>query len=130
MLILARRRPVLSSAGRRLGSPGQLVGSAYVVGIEDVPGREDETSGRPIFRLAVDMSYRLGICPGPPGFHVSADSAPVRLQQAHPAAGPLITAATAARDAPSWQDGLRLLDCTPVSCGASRETVRRSALAG
>ena len=31
---------------------------------------------------------------------------------------------------PSWADGLRLLDATPVPCGTSRETVRRSELAG
>ena len=30
--------------------------------------------------------------------------------------------------APSWRDGLRLLDATPLPCGASRETVKRSAL--
>jgi len=31
---------------------------------------------------------------------------------------------------PSWWDRLRLLDSTPVPCGASRETVKRSQLAG
>jgi hypothetical protein len=31
---------------------------------------------------------------------------------------------------PSWCDGLRLLDSTPVPCAASRETVRRSEFAG
>ncbi len=31
---------------------------------------------------------------------------------------------------PSWCDGLRLLDSTPVPCGASRQTVRRSEFAG
>ncbi len=31
---------------------------------------------------------------------------------------------------PSWWDRLRLLDSTPVPCGASRETVKRSELAG
>jgi DDE family transposase len=29
---------------------------------------------------------------------------------------------------PSWCDGFRLLDATPLACGASRETVKRSAL--
>jgi Transposase DDE domain len=33
-----------------------------------------------------------------------------------------------ARVAPSWCDSLRLLDATPRPCGASRETVKRSAL--
>jgi hypothetical protein len=31
---------------------------------------------------------------------------------------------------PSWYDKVRLLDSTPVPCGASRETVKRSAFAG
>jgi hypothetical protein len=31
---------------------------------------------------------------------------------------------------PSWCDQWRLLDTTPVACGQSRETVKRSALAG
>jgi len=31
---------------------------------------------------------------------------------------------------PSWSDRLRLLDSTPVPCGASRETVKRSELGG
>ena len=35
-----------------------------------------------------------------------------------------------AHDVESWHDNLRLLDSTPVPCGSSRETVRRSDLAG
>lgn len=35
-----------------------------------------------------------------------------------------------ARISPSWCDGLRLIDATPVPCGASRETVERSEFAG
>jgi hypothetical protein len=35
-----------------------------------------------------------------------------------------------ARISPSFNDRLRLLDSTPVPCGASRETVKRSELAG
>lgn len=35
-----------------------------------------------------------------------------------------------ARLSPSWCDGLRLLDSTPVPCAASRETVKRSDFAG
>jgi len=44
----------------------------------------------------------------------------------------LISAAIAvlARHVPSWEGNLRLVDSTPVPCGASRETVKRSALAG
>lgn len=43
----------------------------------------------------------------------------------------LLAAVTAelARDTPSWHETLRLLDSTPVPCGTSRETVKRSALA-
>ena len=46
--------------------------------------------------------------------------------------GPQIAQAVArfARESPSFCDGLRLLDSTPVLCGASRETARRSELAG
>lgn len=35
-----------------------------------------------------------------------------------------------ARDSPSWTESIRLLDSTPVPCGKSRETVKRSDLAG
>ena len=35
-----------------------------------------------------------------------------------------------AREVPSWHDQVRLIDATPVPCGASRETARRSELAG
>ena len=48
------------------------------------------------------------------------------------AAAPLIMHATQllARQVPSASDELRLIDATPVPCGSSRETVKRSALAG
>lgn len=47
-------------------------------------------------------------------------------------AGSLISAVITAlaRDTASWHDLCRLLDSTPVPCAASRETVRRSDLAG
>jgi hypothetical protein len=35
-----------------------------------------------------------------------------------------------AMSSPSWCDNVRLLDSTPVPCGASRETVKRSAFGG
>ena len=35
-----------------------------------------------------------------------------------------------ARRSPTWWDDLRLVDSTPVPCAASRQTVKRSALAG
>lgn len=48
------------------------------------------------------------------------------------AAGPLISRVITelARDTPSWAEQLRLLDSTPLPCAASRETVKRSELAG
>ena len=48
------------------------------------------------------------------------------------AAAPLLAAVMdhLAREAPSWHDQVRLIDATPVPCGTSRETVRRSELAG
>jgi hypothetical protein len=48
------------------------------------------------------------------------------------AAAPLLAAVMdyLARECPSWHDQVRLIDATPVPCGASRETVRRSELAG
>jgi hypothetical protein len=48
------------------------------------------------------------------------------------AAGALISASITAlaRDTESWHEILRLVDATPVPCGTSRETVKRSDLAG
>jgi hypothetical protein len=47
-------------------------------------------------------------------------------------AAPLVAAIASAlaTGSPSWCDQWRLLDATPVPCGASRQTVRRSDLAG
>jgi len=47
-------------------------------------------------------------------------------------AAPLVVLAIqdVATHTPSWHDQLRLIDSTPVPCAASRETVKRSALAG
>jgi hypothetical protein len=48
------------------------------------------------------------------------------------AAGTLISATITAlaKDTPSWHDVLRLVDSTALPCGMSRETVKRSDLAG
>ena len=48
------------------------------------------------------------------------------------AAGPLISHVieALARQIPTWTDDLRLIDSTPLPCAASRETVKRSELAG
>jgi hypothetical protein len=69
-------------------------------------------------------AHLRGMFPGIP--HQSGYNKRVR------AAGPLISAVITAlaRDTQSWHEILRLLDSTPVPCGTSRETVKRSALAG
>ncbi len=48
------------------------------------------------------------------------------------AAAPLICQAISylATQCPSWHSDLRLLDATPIPCAASRQAVKRSALAG
>jgi hypothetical protein len=69
-------------------------------------------------------THLLGMFPGIPG----QSGFNKRLR----AAGPLIAAVTTAlaRDTPSWHEVLRLVDSTPLPCGLSRETVKRSDLAG
>jgi hypothetical protein len=51
-----------------------------------------------------------------------------RLRRAAPLVAQVVGVLAVA--CPSWCDQWRLLDATPVPCGASRQTVRRSALAG
>ncbi len=51
-----------------------------------------------------------------------------RLRNAAPTMQHIIAAL--ARDCPSWHDDLWLVDSTPVECGRSRETVKRSDMAG
>jgi len=51
-----------------------------------------------------------------------------RLRNAAATMQHIITAL--ARDCPSWNDDLWLVDSTPVECGRSRETVKRSDMAG
>ena len=48
------------------------------------------------------------------------------------AAGPMMqhVISAIARDCPSWHDSLFLVDSTPVECGRSRQTAKRSDLAG
>ena len=67
------------------------------------------------------LGHLFRYLPGQPGYHK-------RLR----AAAPLLAAAIShlARVSPSWCDSLRLLDATPVPCAASRETVKRSEIAG
>jgi Transposase DDE domain len=67
------------------------------------------------------LGHLFPYLPHQPGYHK-------RLK----AAAPLICQATLylATLCPSFSDELRLIDATPVPCGASRQTVRRSELAG
>ncbi|MCA1672348.1 MAG: hypothetical protein LC799_09155 [Actinobacteria bacterium] len=67
------------------------------------------------------LGHLFRYLPNQPGYHQ-------RLK----AAAPLLAAAIThlARVSPSWCDQLRLVDATPVPCAASRETVKRSELAG
>ena len=67
------------------------------------------------------LGHLFPYLPHQPGYHK-------RLK----AAAPLLAAAIdhLARQAPSWWDQVRLIDATPVPCGTSRETVKRSELAG
>ena len=59
--------------------------------------------------------------PQQPGYHK-------RLKAAAPLLAQAIT--VLARQCPSWFDDLWMTDATPVPCGASRQTVKRSELAG
>ena len=67
------------------------------------------------------LGHLFPYLPNQPGYHK-------RLKKA----APLLAAAIGhlARQSPSWYHPVRLIDATPVPCGASRETVRRSELAG
>lgn len=67
------------------------------------------------------LGHLFPYLPNQPGYHKRVK-----------AAAPLICQATEylATLCPSWIDDLRLFDATPVPCGTSRETVRRSELAG
>jgi hypothetical protein len=67
------------------------------------------------------LGHLFPYLPHQPGYHK-------RLK----AAAPLLAAVMdhLARQSPCWYDPVRLIDATPVPCGASRETVRRSELAG
>jgi hypothetical protein len=67
----------------------------------------------------------------PAGAPVSLPAQAARLPKRLKAAGPLLATALdyLARECPSWHDPVRLIDATPVPCGTSRETVRRSELA-
>ena len=122
-----------------------LLTALYVLVDDSLPkrpgrGRPPRTSDAEIVTLAVAQvlldhpcdrrflavaGYRLGHLfpriPRQPGYHKR-----VRRLAAH-----IVRALeVVALDSPSSGDQLRLLDSTPIPCAASRETVKRSALAG
>ena len=106
---------------RRFGRPvrisdSELICLAIAQVLLDCPNE------RRFLRLAKQrLGHLFPYIPGQSGFNK-------RLRQLAPQ---LIEAITLlARLSPSFCDRLRLLDSTPVPCAASRETVRRSALAG
>src|SRR3954467_7880716 len=106
---------------RRFGRPvrisdSELICLAIAQVLLDCPNE------RRFLRLAARrLGHLFPHIPGQSGVHK-------RLRQLPPPVGGAIT--LLARLSPSFCDRLRLLDSTPVPCAASRETVRRSALAG
>lgn len=112
---------LLPARRRRLGRPvrisdSELICLAIAQVLLDCPNE------RRFLRLAKQrLGHLFPYIPGQSGFNK-------RLRQLAPQ---LLEAITLfARLSPSFCDRLRLLDSTPVPCAASRETVRRSALAG
>jgi len=67
------------------------------------------------------LGHLFPYLPHQPGYHK-------RLKAAAPLLAEVLDCL--ARQAPSWWDQVRLIDATPVPCGTSRETVKRSELAG
>ena len=111
----------LLPARRRFGRPPRITDSELIcLAIAQV--LLDCPNERRFLRLARQrLGHLFPYIPGQSGFNK-------RLRALAPQ---LLEAATIlARLSPSFCDRLRLLDSTPVPCAASRETVRRSALAG
>jgi Transposase DDE domain len=122
-----------------------LLTALYVLVDDSLPkrcgrGRPPRTSDAEIISLAVAQilldhpcdrrflavaGYRLGHLfpriPKQPGYHKRVRRLAAQIVRA---------LEVVALDAPSSGDQLRLLDSTPIPCAASRETVKRSALAG
>ena len=106
---------------RRFGRPprisdSELICLAVAQVLLDCPNE------RRFLRLAKQrLGHLFPYIPGQSGFNKRLRSLGPQLVQA---------VTLLARLSPSFCDRLRLLDSTPVPCAASRETVRRSALAG
>lgn len=104
----ARRRPQITDA--------ELVCLAVAQILLDCP------SERRFLRFAiVRLSHLFPYLPKQPGYNK-------RMRALVPQIVRLLNAIAFA--SPSWCDNIRLLDSTPVPCGASRETVERSDFAG
>jgi hypothetical protein len=85
---------------------------------------------QPIFLGATVVDADLW--PPPPAPAVPVPAWPVRRQQAPTASGRAAASChpRIAADTALWTDDVWLVDSTPVECGRSRETAKRSALAG
>ena len=104
----ARRRPQITDA--------ELVCLAVAQVLLDIP------SERRFLRFAMcRLAHLFPYLPKQPGYNK-------RMRSLAPQIVRLLN--TVAFASPSWCDGIRLLDSTPVPCGASRETVKRSDFAG
>jgi hypothetical protein len=104
----ARRRPQITDA--------ELVCLAVAQILLDVP------SERRFLRFAMTrLSHLFAYLPKQPGYDK-------RMRALAPQIVRLLN--LIAFRSPSWCDNIRLLDSTPVPCGASRETVKRSDFAG
>jgi len=104
----ARRRPRITDA--------ELVCLAVAQILLDCP------SERRFLRFAmVRLAHLFPYLPKQPGYNK-------RMRVLAPQIVRLLNAIAFA--SPSWCDKIRLLDSTPVPCGASRETVKRSEFAG
>ncbi len=104
----AGRRPQISDA--------ELACLAVAQGLLDVP------SERRFLRLAMcRLGHLFPYLPKQPGYNK-------RMRRLAPQIVRLLN--VVAFSSPSWCDNVRLLDSTPVPCGQSRETAKRSELAG
>lgn len=104
----ARRRPKITDA--------ELVCLAVAQILLDIP------SERRFLRFAIcRLSHLFPYLPKQPGYNK-------RMRALAPQIVRLLNAI--AFQSPSWCDGVRLLDSTPVPCAQSRETVKRSEFAG
>ena len=111
----------LLPARRRLGRPRRISDSELIcLAVAQV--LLDCANERRFLRLAKRrLAHLFPYIPGQSGFNK-------RLRALAPQL--LETTTLLAQLSPSFCDRLRLLDSTPVPCAASRETVRRSAIAG